>query len=144
MSSRYFRYLLTHERASLAALESAAQSVDLPVSGFLAGTALFAHGSTIATNTLLEGKGARVGCLTTTGFRDSLEIRRGIRDNPFEHRIPYPPVLAPRFLRRPVRGRIDADGSEFEKLDSPMSRTRPRFRADGVEAVASAVQQLCR
>ncbi|MEP6997603.1 MAG: hydantoinase/oxoprolinase family protein [Betaproteobacteria bacterium] len=121
----------------LAALECAAQSVDLPVSGFLARTALFAHGSTIATNTVLEGKGARVGCLTSTGFRDSLEIRRGIRDNPWEHRMPYPPVLAPRSLRRPVRGRIDADGSEFEMLElTDVADAARRFHADGVEAVA--------
>ena len=121
----------------LAALECAAQSVDLKVSELLAGTALFAHGSTIATNTLLEGKGARVGCLTSTGFRDSLEIRRGIRNNPWEHRIPYPPVLVPRFLRRPVRGRIDADGSEFVTLElADVVDAASRFRADGVEAVA--------
>jgi len=58
--------------------------------------ALFVHGSTVATNTILEKKGAKVGMLTTEGFRDSLEIRRGFRDNQWDHRAPFPQVLAPR------------------------------------------------
>jgi hypothetical protein len=113
----------------LAALECAAESIDLPVSGFLAATALFAHGSTIATNTVLEGKGARVGCLTSTGFRDSLEIRRGIRDNPWEHRI-----RTHRCSRHaPCAGRC-ADASTLTAANSkcstsPTSRTLPAASA---------------
>jgi N-methylhydantoinase A len=86
----------------IAALDrSAAAGLDL--SSFLHRTTLFVHGSTIATNTVLEGKGAKVGLLTTQGFRDFLEIRRGRRDNPWDHRTPYPPALVPRHLRLPVR-----------------------------------------
>ena len=55
---------------------------------------MFVHGSTIATNTVLEGKGARTALITSEGFRDALEIRRGQRDDPWKHREPYPPVLA--------------------------------------------------
>ena len=71
------------------------------------------HGSTVATNTILEKKGAKVGMLTTEGFRDSLEIRRGIRENQWDHRAPFPEVLVPRYLRLPVRGRLASDGSEL-------------------------------
>src|SRR5919197_1971319 len=109
----------------LSVLRLAAQQLDLPLSALLRDCALFVHGSTVATNTILEKKGAKVGLLTTEGFRDSLEIRRGIRDNQWDHRAPFPPVLAPRYLRRPVRGRIGADGKELAPL-----------RAEDVDAAA--------
>ena len=88
------------------------------------------HGSTVATNTVLEGKGARVGMLTTAGFRDSLEIRRGARDDPWDHRTPYPGVLVPRHLRLPVRGRIDRTGKEIE----PLSVEDVALGAEGISA----------
>ena len=74
------------------------------------------HGTTTTTNALLERKVARVGLITTKGFRDSLEIRRGIRTNAWDHRRPFPPVLVPRYLRLPVGGRIDRHGKEMEPL----------------------------
>ena len=94
----------------LGVLRLAAQQLDLPLTALLRDCALFVHGSTVATNTILEKKGAKVGMLTTEGFRDSLEIRRGIRENQWDHRAPFPAVLVPRYLRLPVRGRIGADG----------------------------------
>lgn len=119
------------------ALEKAAGNLGVPMQRLLAECSLFVHGSTIATNTVLEGKGARVGMLTTEGFRDSLEIRRGRRDNPWDHRRPYPPVLVPRYLRLPVRGRINSDGTEeaplaVEDVDAAMRA----FAEEGIEAVA--------
>src|SRR4051794_645051 len=101
----------------LCVLRLAAQQLDLPLSALLRDCTLFVHGSTVATNTILEKKGARVGLLTTEGFRDSLEPRRGIRENQGDHRAPSPEVLAPRSLRLPVRGRLAADGSETAPLE---------------------------
>ena len=63
----------------VAALGQAADRFARPLPDLLRDCALFVHGSTVATNTMLERKGATVGLLTTEGFRDSLEIRRGIR-----------------------------------------------------------------
>ena len=74
----------------LGVLRLAAQQLDLPLTALLRDCALFVHGSTVATNTILEKKGAKVGMLTTEGFRDSLEIRRGIRENQWDHRAPFP------------------------------------------------------
>ena len=74
----------------LGVLRLAAQQLDLPLTALLRDCALFVHGSTVATNTILEKKGAKVGMLTTEGFRNSLEIRRGIRDNQWDHRAPFP------------------------------------------------------
>ena len=121
----------------LAAVALAAGAKQLDTRRFLECTTLFAHGSTIATNTVLEAKGAKVGLLTTEGFRDFLELRRGQRENPWDHRTPYAPVLVPRYLRLPVRGRIDAAGKEvaaFEAAD--VERASTVFREEGVESIA--------
>ena len=64
------------------ALARACGLLQISTSVFLGGCSIFLHGSTVATNTLLEGDGARVGLLTTSGFRDSLEARRGLRRDP--------------------------------------------------------------
>jgi N-methylhydantoinase A len=121
----------------LGVLQLAAQHLDLPLSALLRDCALFVHGSTVATNTILEKKGATVGMLTTAGFRDSLEIRRGIRENQWDHRAPFPEVLVPRYLRRPVRGRIAADGTELASLAfEDVDAAAELFAEEGVEAVA--------
>jgi N-methylhydantoinase A len=119
------------------ALERAAARERVELRELLRRCAVFVHGSTVATNTVLEGKGARTALLTTDGFRDALEIRRGQRDDPWQHRAPYPPVLVPRLLRRPVRGRIDRAGDEREALElSDVDAALDRVRDEGVEAVA--------
>ncbi|MEQ8335035.1 hydantoinase/oxoprolinase family protein [Nisaea sp.] len=124
-------------RGVMNAVAKVAADLGLSQGDFLGQCAFFAHGSTVATNTLLERKGVRVGLLTTEGFRDSLEIRRGIRSNPWDHRSPYPEVLVPRSLRRPVAGRLDTHGKELVPLDLDQVRAAgERFRAEGVEAVA--------
>jgi len=124
-------------RAFWACWRLAARQLDLPLSALLRDCALFVHGSTVATNTILEKKGAKVGMLTTEGFRDSLEIRRGFRDNQWDHRAPFPPVLAPRYLRLPVRGRIGADGKELAPLvATDVDAAAAVFAAEGVESVA--------
>lgn len=124
-------------RGVLNAVAKAAGAFGIDEHAFLGNCAFFAHGSTVATNTLLERKGAKVGLLTTEGFRDSLEVRRGIRRNPWDHRTPYPEVLVPRHLRLPVAGRLDTHGEELAPLDRAQARAAgARFRAEGVEAVA--------
>jgi N-methylhydantoinase A len=66
-------------RGVLDAIEHIAAGDAMETGALLAGCGLFVHGSTVATNTLLEHKGAATGLLTTRGFRDSLYIRRGLR-----------------------------------------------------------------
>ncbi|MSQ54778.1 MAG: hydantoinase/oxoprolinase family protein [Betaproteobacteria bacterium] len=124
-------------RGVMDALEHAAAGLSLTLGGLLSQCAMFVHGSTVATNTALEHKGARVGLLTTRGFRDSLEIRRGKRDTPWDHRTPYPPVLVPRYLRLPVGGRVDSSGNEVEPLELEDVRVAAEaFTREGVESVA--------
>lgn len=121
----------------LAAIRLAAAASDLPVETFLSRTELFVHGSTIATNTLLEKKGAKVGLLVTEGFRDSLEIRRSIRENVWDHRKPFPEVLVPRYLRLPVRERMEHDGTVRIPFDPGSVAAAARvFAEEGVDAIA--------
>lgn len=121
----------------LRALAKAADLLGVRVAALLGQCSLFVHGSTVATNTVLEGKGAKVGLVTSAGFRDALEIRRGHRDDPWDHRRPYPPVLVPRHLRLGVRGRLDRTGREIEPLVmDDLDRAMDVFAAEGVESIA--------
>ena len=124
-------------RGVLDVLEIAARSFETSVPDILSRCTLFLHGSTVATNTVLEGSGARVGLLVNRGFRDFLEARLGFRADPFDHRPPYPAVLVPRYLRLPVGGRIDARGAEIEPLDeTDIDAAVDTFRTEGVESIA--------
>ena len=122
-----------------AALARVAVDLGMPLGEVLAGCALFVHGSTVATNTMLEGTGATVGLIATEGFRDALEIRRGLREDQWNHRAPFAPVLVPRYLRATLEGRIDADGSEHAPLDlGGLEAVLEHFDSHDVEAVAIA------
>ncbi len=122
-----------------AALARVAVDLGMPLGNVLAGCALFVHGSTVATNTMLEGTGATVGLIATEGFRDALEIRRGLREDQWNHRAPFAPVLVPRYLRATLEGRIDADGSEHAPLDlGGLEAVLEHFDSHDVEAVAIA------
>ena len=124
-------------RGVLDVLEHAVRAFGMDVGRLLSDCALLLHGSTVATNTVLEGSGARVGMLVNRGFRDFLEARRGFRADPFDHRPPYPPVMVPRYLRLPVGGRMDARGTEVEPLDeTDLDAAIETFRAEKVESIA--------
>jgi len=78
--------------------------------------ARLAHGTTVATNALIQGKGAPVAVVTTEGFRDLLEIGRQTRPRMYDFQADYPPPLAPRHLRFEVAERIGADGEVVREL----------------------------
>ncbi|MGH7389528.1 MAG: hydantoinase/oxoprolinase family protein [Candidatus Rokuibacteriota bacterium] len=95
------------------------------------------HGTTLATNALIERKGARTGLLTTAGFRDALEIRREGRYDMYDLFIDPPPPLVPRHLRSEVDERLLPDGSVLRPLDEETARrATAELVAAGVEAVA--------
>jgi N-methylhydantoinase A len=75
------------------------------------------HGMTVATNALLERRGAKVGLLTTEGHRDVLEMHEGLKPERYDLRLPRPQPLVPRRLRLGVRERIRADGRVHTPLD---------------------------
>ena len=96
-----------------------------------------AHGTTVVINALTERTGAKVGLVTTEGFRDTLEIARGNRPDLFNLHYRKPPPFVPRYLRRELPGRMNYRGTELRPLDlSPLPAIVEDFRREGVEAVA--------
>src|SRR5580658_6513468 len=94
-----------------------AASLGLDSAGLLALTERIVHGTTVATNALLELKGAHTGLLTTEGHRDVIEMREGLKDDRYNLRLPPPQQLVPRHLRLGVRERMRADGRVEQPLD---------------------------
>jgi N-methylhydantoinase A len=96
----------------------------------------FAHGSTVATNALLERRGARVALVTTDGFRDVLEIGRQNRPALYDLTADRPPALVPRELRFTVVERMGPDGVVTPLDEGSLARAVDALRAADVEAVA--------
>ena len=97
----------------------------------------FVHGTTIVINAITERKGAKVGLLTTEGFRDVLEIGRGNRPDFFNLEYPKPKPFVPRYLRRELPERISYKGVVSRPLDlSELAAILDDFRTDGVQAIA--------
>lgn len=100
---------------------------------------LLVHGTTLATNALIERRGARTGLLTTEGFRDVLEMGTESRFDQYDIAMDKPPALVPRHLRLPVRERIAADGAVLLPLDENAVRdAATAFATQGVESIAVA------
>jgi N-methylhydantoinase A len=95
------------------------------------------HGTTIGSNTIIEGKGANTGLITTRGFRDELEIRRMARPPVFDFRWERLSPLIPRRRRIEVTERITARGEVFTPLNAEEVRKAiENLKAQNVEAVA--------
>src|SRR6478609_4263597 len=95
------------------------------------------HGTTVASNAILEHKGARVGLITTKGFRDVLEIRTLRMPKLYDITWTKPPPLVERYLRQVVDERVDARGRIERALDpSDGERAVEALLAEKVEAVA--------
>ena len=96
------------------------------------------HGTTIGTNAIVEGKGARVGLITTAGFEDVLEIRRVARpkEAAFDFGADNPPPLVPRYLRKGVVERLNSKGEVVTPLDEgSVRRVVAYFKEQSVEAI---------
>ncbi|HSF32785.1 MAG TPA: hydantoinase/oxoprolinase family protein [Candidatus Tectomicrobia bacterium] len=119
------------------ALGLLATELGLTLPTLLAETERIVHGTTVATNALLERKGAKVGLLTSEGHRDIIEMREGLKDDRYNLRLRPPIPLVPRALRIGVRERMRFDGT----VETPLSRASlasgiRKLRLAGVEAVA--------
>jgi N-methylhydantoinase A len=130
------KVLTTSERPELAVFEGLAKLAKV-LPDLLPRTEDVVHATTLVTNVVVEGKGARTGLVTTKGFRDILEIGREVRYNVFDMFIRYPKPLVPRSLRFEVTERTVSDGAVIEPLDEAELHTiAAALRAQHVEAVA--------
>lgn len=97
------------------------------------------NGTTVGLNALIQHKGAKVGLIATSGHEDSIEIRLGHKEDGYRYDPEYPPavMLAPRYLRRPIRERVISNG----EIKTPMHEEDVRnacklFQQESVQAVA--------
>jgi N-methylhydantoinase A len=118
-------------------LDRLAGLLDSDLAALLRSTDRIVHGTTVATNALLERKGARVGMLTTEGHRDVIEMREGLKPERYNLRMPAPEPLVPRRRRIGVRERLGADGRARLRLDRrSLDAAVAQLRQQGVDSVA--------
>ena len=98
---------------------------------------LVVHGTTLATNALIERRGARTALFTTAGFRDVIETRSEERFEQYDLTIDLPKPLVPRKWRFGISERMDADGNVLTALDeAAVEQVAQELTANGIEAVA--------
>jgi N-methylhydantoinase A len=135
-----FKILSTPEDPSAAVmrgLDAMAEASGLDPASFLGRVDIIVHGTTVTTNAVLTGGVAGTGLLTTRGFRDALQMRRGIREELYNNRYFPPPPIVPRHLRIPVTERTDYAGRKVTEIDlGDVGRGVEAFKKSGIEAVA--------
>jgi len=118
-------------------LQKAAAQFGLDLEQFLGRIELLVHGTTVATNTMLQYAGAKTGLITTKGFRDALEMRRAHKEDIWDLSLAPPPPIIPRYLRLAVTERINYAGEVIVPLDEEETRQVVRqLKAEGVQAIA--------
>lgn len=127
-----------HALGVLNCVDLAAEVLGRSPAEMMADCAYFAHGSTIVTNAVIEAKVAKVGLLTTKGFRDILTVREGGKDDPYRMHEDFPKPYVPRYLTLPVEERVNAEGGIEIPLDEAGAEAALRKLIDEyhVEAVA--------
>lgn len=117
----------------------AAKSRDCSLETLLADVDTIIHGTTATTNALLTRTGVKTGMLTTKGFRDIIELRRGMRVgvSPYNLKVKFPDPLVPRSRRIGIEERVGPDGEVITQLDEAAVATAVKTLADdGCEAIA--------
>ncbi len=135
-----FKVLSTPEDPSAAVLkglEEMAESLSCTLEAFLGEVEIIVHGTTVTTNAVITGNTSRTALLTTKGFRDALQMRRGIREELYNNRYLPPPPVVPRFLRIPVEERVDHAGRVVREIvPGDVLQGIAQCRSRDVEAVA--------
>ncbi len=138
-TQRYSTKVLTTYDAPERALLEGVATLLAQASLAPADVGLLVHGTTLATNALIERRGARTALLTTQGFRDVLEMGTESRFDQYDIAMDKPQPLVPRILRVAVPERIAADGAQLLALDEDaVRRAAAFFEAEGVQSVAVA------
>ena len=132
--------LSTPQDRSLGVIEGLgklAEMEGLDLAEFLSRCDAIVHGTTVADNTLIEMNGALTGLITTEGFRDEIEYRRGFKEDIWDVRLAPPKQITPRRRRLTVPERVLHDGAIHRPLDEAALREACRkLRLQGVESVA--------
>jgi N-methylhydantoinase A len=139
-SSEIYKVLSTPRDPSIATikgLKEMAADRNLSLEQFLKRVSVIVHGTTVTTNAVLTYTGAKTALLTTKGLRDTLEMRRGVREQQFDNRFENVAPLVERYLRLPVEERLDYSGSVITPLNYDDVRAAADFMSrEDVDAVA--------
>lgn len=121
------------EQAILDGIDIVLDQADLKISDL----DIIIHGTTLATNSLIERRGAKTAFVTTKGFRDVIEMRTENRFEQYDLNLKLPKPLIPRQDRFPVAGRLNAEGEELLPLDEAyLDELADEILANGFEAIA--------
>ncbi|NLB89397.1 MAG: hydantoinase/oxoprolinase family protein [Syntrophomonadaceae bacterium] len=99
-----------------------AQYLNIDIKDFIANIKLIIHGTTVTTNAVLTRRGAKTALLTTEGLIDLLEMRQGVREDVYNNNISPPKPLVDRWLRVPIKERIDYQGNVISALDENLTQ----------------------
>ncbi len=137
---RIFKVLSTPEDPSIGlinGLTEIAKDAGISITEFARSIDTVVHGTTVTTNAVLTRNGARTGLLTTHGVRDALEMRRGVREEQYNNRYTNVIPLVPRYLRAPVRGRLNYCGDQIDPIClDDVREAITLFKSENIEAVA--------
>lgn len=118
-------------------LEEMARDRKISIQAFIKEVDTIVHGTTVTTNAVLTCRGAKTGLLTTKGLRDTLEMRRGIREEQYNNRFTNVEPLVPRYLRHPIEERLDYKGEVVTPIrESDVENSVKLFTQEGIEAIA--------
>ena len=143
----FMDFVLMDEKTGEVRIEKVASISDQLPSQFMMGLSAFGidfdtlerifHGMTVGVNALIQERGAKVGLITTKGFRDVLEMGRGGRKPVYDFVQKSPPPIVERFLRREVNERINSKGEVLQPIDlNEIDREADYLLSKGVEAIA--------
>ena len=139
-SSKIYKVLSTPQDPSIGTLnglKEMASDQQLSLEEFLGHVSVIVHGTTVTTNAVLTYTGAKTALLTTKGLRDTLEMRRGIRERQYDNLYPNVEPLVERYMRLPVEERMDYTGEIVTPLNKDDVENAVNFMAtEGIEAVA--------
>ena len=134
---RYSAKILTTPEAPERAVIAAIREVLLEAALAPRDLSIIIHGTTLATNAIIERKGAKTALVTTEGFRDTIEIRHENRFEQYDVNIDLPPPLVPRRLRFVAPERVNAQGKIILPLDEDaLERLADRLAEEQVDSVA--------
>ncbi len=139
-NSNIFKVLSSPEDPSIAVmtgLNQMADKIGISLASFFDKIEIIVHGTTVTTNAVLTGNVAKTGLFTTKGFRDALQMRRGIREELYNNKYLPPEPIVPRHLRLPVIERVDYAGNIVTEInENDIINGIQLFMDQDIEAVA--------
>lgn len=117
-------------------LRKVSDSLQISFKHFLTQISFLLHGTTVTTNAVLTLNGVKTGLITTKGFRDIIELRRGRRDNVYNFKVPFPAMPVPRYLRMEVEERITYAGEVHIPLnEEDVRRATRKLKEHGMDSI---------